>query len=110
MDSYIRILKHTTLFSGVGENEISAMLDCLQAKKQHYKKDQYIFRQGEYIDKLSVLVEGSLHIQRDDYWGNHSIIHMVKIGEMFGESYLAPNSGALPNDVVATKDSTVIFF
>ena len=29
---------------------------------------------------------------------------------MFGESYIAPESGALLNDVVAIKDSTAIFF
>ena len=29
---------------------------------------------------------------------------------MFGEAYAAPESGVLLNDVVATEDSTVIFF
>ena len=32
------------------------------------------------------------------------------MGEMFGEAYVAPESGALLNDVVAVEDSTVIFF
>ena len=29
---------------------------------------------------------------------------------MFGEAYAAPESGALMNDVIATEDSTIIFF
>ena len=29
---------------------------------------------------------------------------------MFGEAYVAPDSGALLNDVIATEDSAVIFF
>lgn len=110
MNEFINILKRTTLFAGVGENEITAMLSCLQAKKQHYKKGEYIFRQGEHIDSLTVLVSGTLHIQRDDYWGNRSIINIIRIGEMFGEAYVAPESGAILNDVVATTDSVVIFF
>lgn len=109
MNDYINILKRTTLFSGVGEDEITAMLVCLQAKKQSYKRGEYVFRQVEHIDNLTVLVEGSLHIQRDDYWGNRSIINVLRAGEMFGEAYVAPDSGAILNDVVATTDSTVIF-
>ena len=86
------------------------MLSCLQAKLCTYKKGEYVLRQGEYIDNIMVLVEGKLHIQRDDYWGNRSIINMVSVGEMFGEAYVAPESGAIMNDVLAVEDSTVIFF
>lgn len=110
MKKYIPILKHTKLFEGVSEDEISAMLGCLQATFHSFKKGEYVFRQGEHLNNITVLVEGNLHIQRDDYWGNRSIINIIGIGEMFGEAYAAPDSGALLNDVVATRDSTVIFF
>lgn len=110
MKKYIPILKQTQLFAGIGEEEIAGMIECLQAKKRSYRKGEYVFRQGEHLNNISVVVEGSLHIQRDDYWGNRSIINMVDVGEMFGEAYVAPDSGILSNDVVATKDSTVIFF
>lgn len=110
MKKYIPVLKQTLLFIGTDENEISAMLGCLQAKKHSYKKGEYVFKQGEYLNNITVLVEGSLHIQKDDYWGNRSIINIIGIGEMFGEAYAAPNSGVLLNDVVAVENSTVIFF
>ena len=57
-----------------------------------------------------MLVEGRLYIQRDDYWGNRSIINTVGAGEMFCEAYTAAESGALMNDVLAVEDCTVIFF
>ena len=110
MEKYIPILKRTQLFSGVGEEEIGAMLNCLQAKFCTYKKGEFVLRQGEHLDKILVLVDGKLHIQRDDYWGNRSIINMVSVGEMFGEAYVAPESGALMNDVLVVEDSAVIFF
>ena len=98
MKKYIPILKRTRLFSGVGEEDIGAMLNCLQAKLCTYKKGGYVLRQGEHLANIFVLIEGKLHIQRDDYWGNRSIINMVSAGEMFGEAYAAPESGALMND------------
>ena len=55
-------------------------------------------------------MEGKIHIQKDDYWGNRSILSVISVGEMFGEGYAAPESGALLNDVVAVEDSSVIFF
>lgn len=110
MREIIPILKRTKLFSGVGEEDMEAMLSCLGARLQKYKKGEYVFRQGEYLNSITVLIEGKLHIQKDDFWGNRTILNMIEVGEMFGEAYVAPNSGAILNDVVAIEDSTIILF
>lgn len=110
MKKYIPILKRTKLFSGVGEEDIASLLSCLGARKKEYKKGEYILREGEHISDVFILVEGKIHIQKDDYWGNRSILSVISVGEMFGEGYAAPESGALLNDVVAVEDSSVIFF
>lgn len=110
MKKYVAVLKRTQMFAGVGDEEINAMLSCLGARLFTYKKGEYVFRQGEHISDITVLVEGGLHIQRDDYWGNRSILGRISVGEMFGEAYAAPESGPLLNDVVAVADSAVIFF
>lgn len=65
---------------------------------------------GEHLSDIVVLVEGKLHIQKDDYWGNRSILGLIDVGEMFGEAYVSPESSSLLNDVVAVEDSTAIFF
>ena len=110
MKKYIPELKRTKLFSGVGEEDIASLLSCLGARKKEYKKGEYILREGEHISDIFILVEGKIHIQKDDYWGNRSILSVISVGEMFGEGYAAPESGALLNDVVAVEDSSVIFF
>ena len=110
MEKYIEILKRTQLFSGVSNTEISAMLGCLQAKLLTFQKGDYVFREGEHIDNITVLVEGKLLVQHDDFWGNRSIVNIIRVGEMFGEAYVAPESGSLLNDVIAEEDSAVIFF
>ena len=90
MEKYITALKHTQLFSGVNDNEISAMLGCLQAKILTFSKGTYVFREGETIDKITVLVDGKLLVKRDDFCGNRSIVNIIEAGEMFGEAYVAP--------------------
>ena len=69
-----------------------------------------MLRQGEHLNDILVLAGGSLHIQKDDYWGNRSILGQIGIGEIFGEAYAAPESGTLLNDVIALEDSAVFFF
>lgn len=110
MKRFIPVLKHTQLFSGVSEEEIAAMLGCLNAALKTYKKGEYVFHQGEHISDITVLVSGQLHIQQDDYWGNSNIINTIGVGEMFGEAYAAPDSGAILNNVIAVENSSVLFF
>jgi CRP-like cAMP-binding protein len=55
-------------------------------------------------------VKGKLHIQSDDYWGNRSIVNTIAVGEMFGEAYVATDSGPILNDAYVVEDSVVIFF
>ena len=110
MKKYIPLLKRTNLFSGVGDEEIAAMLSCLQASEHAYRKGEYVFHQGEQVEHITILADGKLCVQRDDYWGNRSIINMIDAGDMFGEAYASPGSGPILNDVVAVEDSRVIFF
>ena len=105
MKEYIKFLSHTKLFSGISESDIESMLTCLQANKLTFSKGEYIFRRGENIRRIGILVSGLLHIQKDDYWGNCSIINIIKPGNMFGEAYAFPSSGPLLNDVVCVENS-----
>ena len=110
MKEFVPVLKRTKLFSGVGDDDISTMLSCLEARLLTYKKGEHVLRQGEHLSDILVLAEGRLHIQRDDYWGNRSILGHIGVGEIFGEAYVAPESGTLLNDVIAVEDSSVFFF
>ncbi|MBE6894028.1 MAG: Crp/Fnr family transcriptional regulator [Ruminococcaceae bacterium] len=110
MEKYIPIMKNCDIFAGVQESEISAMLGCMQASIVQYKKGEYIFRQGESIHSIALLLSGRLHIQKDDYWGNRSIINDIHQGEMFGEAYAMQSDDVFLNDAVAVENSTVVFF
>ncbi|MGN0343431.1 MAG: Crp/Fnr family transcriptional regulator [Lachnospiraceae bacterium] len=110
MKKYIPILKRTQMFAGISDDEISSMLGCLNARLFTYKKGAYVLREGAHLSDIIILVEGALHIQKDDYWGNRSILGRISVGEIFGEAYVAPESGVLLNDVVAIEDSAAIFF
>lgn len=110
MKKYIDILKHTKLFLGVGENDMESMMNCMDAQVRQYDKGEYIFRQGEYIENICVVISGTVHIQSDDYWGNRSITSEISAGEMFGEAYAVHSDTAVLNDAVTVTPCTVVFF
>ena len=70
MKEFVHVLKRTKLFSGVGEDDITAMLSCLGARLHTFKKGEYVLRQGEHLDDILVLAEGKLHIS-EKYSARH---------------------------------------
>lgn len=109
MKRYMQIMKKSKIFSGISEDELPSMLKCLGAVEKSFGKGDYIYRIGEQISEVALLVEGSVHIQKSDYWGNLSIINRVMPGEVFAEAYAVPGSSVMVNDAVASADSVVIF-
>lgn len=110
MKKYLEILKKTKLFAGISEADLGAMLSCLDAHLKSYQKGETVLHRGESVRHLAVLVEGALHVQSDDYWGNRSIINRIGVGDMFGEAYAADGGEVMLSDVVAVEDSVVAFF
>ena len=109
MKKYLSLLKNSKLFQGISEDELRSMLDCLSAVIRDYHKGEYVFSRGERIGSVALLLEGGIHIQKEDYWGNLSILSEITEGEIFGEVYACLGSDELLNNAVAVKPSKVLF-
>lgn len=109
MKKYLPIMRNSKIFSGISETELPAMLKCLGAVEKTFEKGESIYRIGERITEVALLLEGSVHIQKSDYWGNLSILNKVVPGQVFGEAYAVPGSGTMVNDAVASANCTILF-
>ena len=67
-------IKHSPLFRGITEDELTAMLDCLSGSIRQYKKDASIFRWGDRISQIGLILKGNVHIVRESYWGKESLL------------------------------------
>ena len=104
----LKILENSRLFAGIREDEIQPMLSCLQAVERKYPRGAYIFHTGEEVRALALLVRGTAHIQKEDFWGNRSLLASLAAGDIFAEAYAMPGSGAMRSDVVAVESCTVL--
>lgn len=108
MNKYLKLLDRGALFAGMKENEISSLLSCLSATERTFKKDDFVFRAGDVISSVAIVLEGMVYIIKDDFWGNRTILTEISDGRMFGETY-ACLGHQLEVDAVAGRDSVVLF-
>lgn len=109
MEKYLPLLEKTELFSEIKKEQIQSILKCLSAETCQFPKGTYIFRVGQQISSLALLLEGCVHIQQEDYWGNLSLFSIISPGEIFGEAYVALKGKTITNNALAVADCTVLF-
>lgn len=108
MNKYLKLLDRGALFAGMTEKEISSLLSCLTAVERTYKKDEFIYRAGEVVSTVAIVLEGIVYIIKDDFWGNRTILTEISEGRMFGETYACLGS-QLEVDAVAGRDCVILF-
>lgn len=109
MKEYLPLLEHTLLFSGMMPEEITSILDCLSARRAHYEKEQFIFRPGDYITQVGMVLSGTVHILKEDFWGNKSIISEISEGSLFAETYACIATEAFDAGVIAASSCDILF-
>jgi len=102
-------LSKTALFRGSDMTQVASMLKCLGAFTKKYEKSELIYRAGEIVDCVGLVLSGSVNITTDDIWGNTSIFNHVCTGEVFGETYAGIPGKALLVNVVAAEKTEVLF-
>lgn len=105
---FLPVLQKCPLFRGIDPSELPALLECLGAKTLTVDKRETILREGEPARFVGVVLEGSVQILQEDYFGNRSIIGLAGPGELFGESFACAGAESLPVSVVAAQDSALL--
>ena len=102
-------LSNTILFQGTSPEEVKAMLGCLQAEQKTYQKGEMIYRMGDAVPAMGLVLSGSVSIENDDIWGNKSILDTASAGQVFAETYACVPSEPMMVSVVASEKTEVLF-
>ena len=105
----VKELKHSPLFRGITEDELTAMLDCLSGSIRQYKKDASIFRWGDRISQIGLILKGNVHIVRESYWGKESLLARLGPGDLFGETYACVPQATFDGTALAAADTEILF-
>ena len=69
MQKFFQVIASSILFKGMNETEMQAILNCLKAAPKNFLKDEYIFHMGDAVRYMGLVLSGSVHLSKEDYWG-----------------------------------------
>lgn len=110
MEKYFDLLLSSSLFAGIAREEISSMLGCLGARIAEFSKNDPVFLEGDAAGFLGFVLEGSVQIVQEDFYGNRSILTHAEQGDLFAETFACANMETMPVSAYAVKNSKVVFF
>ena len=102
-------LSHTALFRGVSPGEAESMLSCLGAERRQFAKGQMIYRTGDTVSSLGLVLSGQVLIENNDLWGSTNVMDSIGPGQIFAETYACTPGEPLMVDVVAAGQAEVLF-
>ncbi len=98
------------LFSGTPPEELEQMLPCLHARTRRFSKGERVLRAGEPATCAGIVLEGALHVEAVDAWGETSILESLAPLEPFALAYACCPDEPLAVDVVADSECQVLLF
>ena len=105
----IDLLRELFIFKGMTDDEIQIAAISLQAIEKSYRKGDVIFLAGNVTDQMGLVLAGSVTIERNDTWGNRTILNYVGKGQFFAEAFALLGNELMLVDVVANDDCKILF-
>lgn len=104
MTKYLDIILSSKLFKNIKS------LENINYSILKYKKGEHIFNTGDIIKNIYMVLDGSVHIYRMDYWGNRSIITAVSKGDIFAEVFASTENTPSSVSSMAAEESIIAAF
>lgn len=102
------VLEKVLLFDGIKREDLGALLGCLSGKKEVFEKNEIVFMMGDSLDKIGIVLSGTVQIVKEDYDGNRNIIANVGAAGIFGEALAFSNSQRSPVTVESIEKSEIL--
>ena len=109
MKKFLPTLKACPLFADIKEENLLRMLHCLGARVEQFDKKYTVFAEGSPVHQIGVVLSGSVQIVQVDYYGNRSILSVVRPPHVFAEAFACAEVSVLPVSVVCDEPSEIMF-
>lgn len=110
MKKLMDAMRVSVLFEGIKETELESLVENGGARVQAFQKDQFLIHQGDKAKGVGLVLEGRMHILREDFLGNREILAEVTAGDIFDEVYAILQGEPQSVAVAAASDGQVAFF
>ena len=103
------MLQGVPLFKGIKAEEFGSLFGCIGARKESYKKGDYIFFNGNATGSIGIVLSGRVLIVKEDIFGNCAILSNLGSKAVFGEAFVCGGRYTLTVSVQAADASDILF-
>ena len=109
MKEFLPVIRSSSLFWGISETALAAMLSCLETREECFPKDTFLLRTGDTAESIGLVLSGSVLVVQEDIWGNRNILSKAGPGQTFGAAYACAPGSLLNVSVLAETPVTAMF-
>ncbi len=81
------LVKSCPLFRGIDPEDLGAMLKCMSAREIEPERGEFIMTTPGSDPLMGVVLAGEVEMISEDYFGKKSLLTVLPVGSVFGESY-----------------------
>jgi CRP/FNR family transcriptional regulator len=107
MENILNIISAIPLFNGLPDDQLSAIRQI--AVEKQYNKGQTIFSEEDETKGLFVVVDGRVKIYKVSSEGKEQILHIIEVGQSFGEVTVFTGQQMPANAQSLTKSRLLLF-
>lgn len=108
MEKYYNQIKNSPIFWGMSEEELRALLECFNARLKTYDNGEIIIRQGDMVNNIYLVLDGSVNIEKDSYWGRRIIVTKLGINDNIALAFVASKDITSSIDAVAVGKTKLL--
>ena len=82
-----KLVRDCPLFRDIDPKDLEAMLNCLSARELFPERVSFIMASPGERPLIGVVLEGSVEMISEDGFGKKSLLTVLPVGSVFGESY-----------------------
>ncbi len=97
------------LFENIAEGDLTQLLSCIRSFRRDFEKGETIYMEADHIPYVGIVLRGSVHMIKEDIWGNRSLFTFFGPGELFGESFAVQKDISSSVIFTAAEGTTVLF-
>jgi len=102
-------LNDIIMFQGIEKEHIGLLLDCIGSYPKTYAKGEYIAFEEDAMKNIGIVISGSVHMVKEDIWGNTTIMTRMTRGHLFGESFACGSDGTSKVAFLASDNTAVLW-
>ena len=109
MEIIINQLQKNELFKGLSAEKIENVINKIKYSIKRYSKNEIIDNEDDVCTTLSLVLDGSVEIQRLYSNGKYIVLKRLSTGDVFGEALVFSKAKTYPATVMSLSESSIFF-